>query len=66
MNAEEETQTEGVLVHVFRDGDEIRVNIVDENSSVLVTFQSDEEFEKFKEEINKPLEDFGRSEGRNE
>ena len=50
------TEKEGVSVHVYRDGDEIRVDIVDTNSSVLVTFQSEEEFVKFKEEINKPLE----------
>ena len=43
---------EGIATHVYVDGDEILLNIVDENSSVLVTFFSEEAWEKFKETVN--------------
>lgn len=45
----------GVKVYVDRDGDEIQLNIVDENSSILVSFETDEEFDNFKKEINKEI-----------
>ena len=47
-----EKDVEGVATHLYLDGDEIRLNIVDENMSVLVTFSSVEEFERFKKEVN--------------
>lgn len=44
-------ESSGVAVHVFRDGEEIQLNIVDENSSTILVFSTDAEFEKFRKEI---------------
>jgi len=45
------TKPSGVSVYVDRDGKEIQLNIVDENSSTLIGFSTDAEFEKFRKEI---------------
>ena len=47
----EDLLSDGVMAHVFLDGEEIRLNIADENSSVLVTFQSTKEFKEFQKTI---------------
>lgn len=38
---------EGVSTQVYVDGEEIRLNIVDCNTSVLVTFSNEDQFEQF-------------------
>lgn len=40
-------QETGVVTYIYRDGNEIRLNIIDENSSILITFSSDEQFKNF-------------------
>ena len=37
----------------YEDGDEIRVNITDTNSSILLSFQSEEGYRAFCEEVAK-------------
>lgn len=39
-------------IGIYRDGDEIRLNIVDYNSSMLVTFATEKEFEDFVKVVN--------------
>lgn len=39
--------------YAFEDGDEIRVNITDTNSSILLSFQSEEGYRAFCEEVAK-------------
>ena len=40
-----------VEAHSYEDGDEIRVNIMDSDSSVLLTFGSEEEYREFCKEV---------------
>jgi len=45
--------TDRVKAHSYEDGEEIRVNIVDENSSILLTFQCEEDYREFCREVAK-------------
>lgn len=44
---------EGVLAYIFRDGEEIRLNIVDASSSILITFAKEKEFRDFVRTVEK-------------
>jgi len=41
----------GVITHIYQDGPEIQLNIVDENSSMLITFANPNEFRGFKKTV---------------
>jgi len=47
------SKNRGVDFHIYRDGEEIRLNIIDENSSVLITFATEKEFHDFIRTVEK-------------
>lgn len=42
-----------IEAQAYEDGEEIRVNITDSNSSILLSFHSEEEYHRFCEEVSK-------------
>lgn len=49
----------GVMTHIYSDGNEIQVNLVDEHSSTLVTFSA-EQFEAFAKVVARAREPIKR------